>query len=88
VVLPAPAADGVPAEDLAARTRHADALIAAGSGTLDDLCATPPFATGRPCAVSASARSMNEYVTGTAALNRTGHKSMLAAGCAAPPKFA
>ena len=81
VVLAAPEADAATAEDLAARTRHADALIAVGSGTLNDLCKYAAFATGRPYAVFASAPSMNGYVTGTASLSREGHKSTLAAAC-------
>jgi glycerol-1-phosphate dehydrogenase [NAD(P)+] len=81
VVLAAPTADEAAAADLAGRTRHADALIAVGSGTLNDLCKYAAFATGRPYAVFASAPSMNGYVTGTASLSRAGHKSTLAAAC-------
>lgn len=81
VVLAAPSADQATAEDLAHRTRHADALIAVGSGTLNDLCKYAAYATGRPYAVFASAPSMNGYVTSTASLSRAGHKRTLAAAC-------
>ena len=81
VVLAAPAADDATAADLAGRTRHADALIAAGSGTVNDLCKYAACATGRPYVVFASAPSMNGYVTGTASLSRAGHKGTLAAAC-------
>lgn len=68
VVLDHPKADEATLALLAERTRGADALIAVGSGTLNDLCKHVGFKDGRPCAVFATAASMNGYVTNTASI--------------------
>ena len=47
VVLDHPKADEATADLLQERTRHADALIAVGSGTLNDLCKYVTHRTGR-----------------------------------------
>jgi glycerol-1-phosphate dehydrogenase [NAD(P)+] len=77
VVLDHPHADEETAADLRERTRHCDALVAVGSGTLNDLCKHVTHADGRPCAVFATAASMNGYVTGTASITRGAFKLSL-----------
>lgn len=79
VVLERPKADERTAELLEARTRHADALIAVGSGTLNDLCKHVTHRTGRRCAVFATAPSMDGYVTTTVSITREGFKLSLPA---------
>ena len=68
IVLAEPRADLVAAQELQARTQAAEALIAVGSGTINDLCKYVAHRTGRPYAVFATAPSMNGYLTGTASL--------------------
>ncbi|HLT01765.1 MAG TPA: sn-glycerol-1-phosphate dehydrogenase [Geminicoccaceae bacterium] len=79
VVLQAPRADLATVEDLRPRVGAADALIAVGSGTLNDLCKYLAYQTGRPYAVFATAPSMNGYLTATASLARDGIKVSLPA---------
>jgi glycerol-1-phosphate dehydrogenase [NAD(P)+] len=79
IVLAEPEADVATAEEVRARSRHADALIAVGSGTLNDICKYAAATTGRPYAVFATAPSMNGYVTGTASLASGGLKATLPA---------
>jgi glycerol-1-phosphate dehydrogenase [NAD(P)+] len=79
VVLERPQADETTATRLAERTRGADALIAVGSGTLNDLCKYVGHRTGRPSMVFGTAPSMNGYTTSTASISRDGYKHSLAA---------
>ena len=79
VVLDHPKADEATADLLQERTRHADALIAVGSGTLNDLCKYVTHRTGRSCAVFATAPSMDGYVTTTVSITRGGFKLSLPA---------
>jgi glycerol-1-phosphate dehydrogenase [NAD(P)+] len=79
VVLDAPRADLATVDELRARTAGAEALIAVGSGTLNDLCKYLAHQSGRPYAVFATAPSMNGYVTATASLDRGGVKVSLRA---------
>jgi glycerol-1-phosphate dehydrogenase [NAD(P)+] len=79
VVLDAPRADLATVDELRARTGAAEALIAVGSGTLNDLCKYLAHQSGRPYAVFATAPSMNGYVTATASLDRGGVKVSLPA---------
>ncbi len=74
VVLEHPHADWETAAALADRARHADALVAVGSGTLNDLCKEASRRLGLPYAVFATAPSMNGYVTATASLLKDGLK--------------
>jgi len=85
VVLAAPHADLELAEQLIERSRAAEALIAVGSGTINDLCKYAAHATGRPYAVFATAPSMNGYLTATASLAGGGVK---ASQPARPPRAA
>jgi glycerol-1-phosphate dehydrogenase [NAD(P)+] len=83
IVLESPQADQASADLLASRTRHADALIAVGSGTLNDLCKHVSHRRGKPYAVFATAPSMNGYTTATASISCAGQKHSLPAG---PPR--
>ena len=79
IVLDHPKADEATADLLQERARHADALIAVGSGTLNDLCKYVTHRTGRRCAVFATAPSMDGYVTTTVSITRDGFKLSLPA---------
>jgi glycerol-1-phosphate dehydrogenase [NAD(P)+] len=79
VVLDVPRADLATVDDLRARTAAAEALIAVGSGTLNDLCKYLAHQSGRPYAVFATAPSMNGYLTATASLGRDGLRMSLPA---------
>jgi glycerol-1-phosphate dehydrogenase [NAD(P)+] len=79
VVLERPQADAVTADRLQERSRGADALIAVGSGTLNDLCKYVGHRTGRPVMVFGTAPSMNGYTTSTVSISRDGYKQSLAA---------
>ena len=79
IVLDHPKADEANADLLQDRTRHADALIAVGSGTVNDLCKYVTHRTGRRSAVFATAASMDGYVTTTVSITRGGFKLSLPA---------
>jgi glycerol-1-phosphate dehydrogenase [NAD(P)+] len=79
VVLEAPRADLATVEALRARAAAATALVAVGSGTLNDLCKYLAYQSGRPYVVFATAPSMNGYLTGTASLAQGGLKASLPA---------
>jgi glycerol-1-phosphate dehydrogenase [NAD(P)+] len=79
IVLDAPHADLATAHELTARAVAADALVAVGSGTINDLCKYVAHRTGRPYAVFATAPSMNGYLTATASLAEDGIKTSLPA---------
>ena len=83
IVLESPQADQASTDLLANRTRHADALVVVGSGTLNDLCKHVSHQRGKPYAVFATAPSMNGYTTATASISRAGQKHSLPAG---PPR--
>lgn len=82
VVIETPTADEATASLLMERTRHAETLIAIGSGTLNDLCKYVSHRRQAPYAVFATAPSMNGYTTATASISRRGQKLSLPA---APP---
>jgi glycerol-1-phosphate dehydrogenase [NAD(P)+] len=79
VVLEAPRADLATVDELRTRTAGAEALVAVGSGTLNDLCKYLAHRSDRPYAVFATAPSMSGYVTATASLARDGGKVSLPA---------
>ncbi|HZA65691.1 MAG TPA: iron-containing alcohol dehydrogenase, partial [Geminicoccaceae bacterium] len=79
IVLDQPHADLAAADALEQRAAASDALIAVGSGTINDLCKYVAHRTGRPYAVFATAPSMNGYLTATASLARGGFKTSLTA---------
>ena len=63
--------------ELAAST---DALVAVGSGTINDLCKAAAGKIGRPYAVFGTAPSMNGYASATASISVDGLKRSFAAG--------
>lgn len=79
IVLDHPKADEANADRLQERARHADALIAVGSGTINDLCKYVAHRTGRQSATFATAPSMDGYVTTTVSITRDGFKLSLPA---------
>jgi glycerol-1-phosphate dehydrogenase [NAD(P)+] len=60
-----------------------DALVAVGSGTINDLCKYASALDGKPYAVFATAPSMNGYTSVNAAITVEGHKRSLPAQAAA-----
>jgi glycerol-1-phosphate dehydrogenase [NAD(P)+] len=79
IVLDAPKADLATAREVRARATAADALVAVGSGTINDLCKLVAFETGRPYVVFATAPSMNGYLTATASIATDDFKGSLPA---------
>jgi glycerol-1-phosphate dehydrogenase [NAD(P)+] len=83
LVLPdRPHADDAAAARLRAATAAADALIAVGSGTINDLCKYVAAGAGKPYAVFGTAPSMNGYTSVNAAITVAGHKKSLPAAAA------
>ncbi len=74
-----PHADAPTAEALRRACASADALVAVGSGTINDLCKYAAATDGKPYAVFATAPSMNGYTSTNAAITVDGHKQSLAA---------
>ena len=80
--------DGVPHADAptVASVRRAcataDALVAVGSGTINDLCKHAAASDGKPYVVFATAPSMNGYASTNAAITVDGHKQSLRAAAA------
>lgn len=62
------------------KTRHADAVVAVGSGVLSDLCKFATFKDGRKYATFGTAASMNGYAASTASVTlANGYKTSLPA---------
>ena len=74
-----PHADEETAQRIADATVSADALVAVGSGTINDLCKYVSAGTHKPYVVYGTAPSMNGYVSTSAAITVHGHKKSLAA---------
>lgn len=80
IVLPEhPHADMETVDKLRAATGEADALIAVGSGTINDLCKFAAARDGKPYAVFGTAPSMNGYTSLNAAITENGLKRSLPA---------
>jgi glycerol-1-phosphate dehydrogenase [NAD(P)+] len=80
IVLPAPAhADDATVARVRAASALADALIAVGAGTVNDLAKYAAALDGKPYAVFATAPSMNGYTSANAAITIDGHKKTLPA---------
>ena len=80
VVLPEqPHADATTAARLRHACADADALVAVGSGTINDLCKYAAAQDGKPYAVFATAPSMNGYTSKNAAITVDGYKKSLPA---------
>ena len=71
--------DGETVEKVRAATAGADALIAVGSGTINDLSKYASALDSKPYAVFATAPSMNGYTSFNAAITMHGHKLSLPA---------
>ncbi|WP_434355464.1 iron-containing alcohol dehydrogenase [Parasalinivibrio latis] len=78
VVLSRPKADHDMAKSLSGQTRHADALIAVGSGTVSDLVKYTTFTDGREYSVFPTS-PMNAYTTSTASISFHGFKRSISA---------
>jgi glycerol-1-phosphate dehydrogenase [NAD(P)+] len=74
-----PHADAPTAAALRRACASADALVAVGSGTINDLCKCAAAADGKPYVVFATAPSMNGYASTNAAITVDGHKQSLPA---------
>ncbi len=74
-----PHADGETVAQLRAATKSADALVAIGSGTINDLCKYASAQDGKPYIVFGTAPSMNGYTSVNAAITLNGHKKSLGA---------
>ncbi len=79
VVLTKPHPDAETVEEVRRRAGAVDALVAVGSGTVNDLCKAAAEKDHRRYAVFATAPSMNGYVTGTASITVKGLKLSLPA---------
>jgi glycerol-1-phosphate dehydrogenase [NAD(P)+] len=84
VVLPVllggqPHADALTVEKLRVACTEADALVAVGSGTINDLCKFAAAQDAKPYVVFATAPSMNGYASTNAAITVEGHKKTLPA---------
>jgi glycerol-1-phosphate dehydrogenase [NAD(P)+] len=77
-----PHADAQTVETVRGGSRWADALVAVGSGTINDLCKFAAAKDRKPYVVFATAPSMNGYTSMNAAITVDGHKQSLPA---APP---
>lgn len=76
---PAPVADEVTAEYIRLQTKRCDALIAVGSGTINDLCKYASFADKKPYIVFPTAASMNGYLSTNASISFEGYKKTVPA---------
>ena len=74
-----PHADAATVDRLREATRSVDALIAVGSGTINDLCKYASACDRKPYVVFGTAPSMNGYTSLNAAITVNGHKKSLAA---------
>lgn len=80
VILDHPHADAATVELVRARTADADAVVAVGSGTVNDLCKYATFLDGKKYCVFATASSMNGYTSTTASITlESGFKTSFAA---------
>jgi glycerol-1-phosphate dehydrogenase [NAD(P)+] len=80
IVLPAhPHADEETTKEIRKASAPADALIAVGSGTLNDLCKYAASLAGKSCAVFGTAPSMNGYASVNASISVQGMKNTLPA---------
>lgn len=79
----APHADAETVEAVRRACTAADALVAVGSGTINDLCKYAAARDGKPYAAFATAPSMNGYTSVNAAITVGGHKQTLVAAAPA-----
>jgi glycerol-1-phosphate dehydrogenase [NAD(P)+] len=74
-----PHADDATVAKIRAATKSADAFIAVGSGTINDLCKYAGALERKPYAVFGTAPSMNGFTSANAAITVQGHKKSLPA---------
>lgn len=80
IVFPAPPhPDQATVDQLAQGAEDCAALVAVGSGTINDLCKFVAAGAGKPYVVYPTAPSMNGYVSANAAITIGGHKKSLPA---------
>src|SRR6185295_10095765 len=80
IVLPeGPHPDDATVVEIRKQTASADALIAIGSGAINDVCKFASAQDKKPYAVFATAPSMNGYTSVNAAITEHGHKKSLPA---------
>lgn len=72
-------ASKITADVLAVRASEYDAILAVGSGTINDLCKFAAFTANKPYAVVATAASMNGYSAANASLEVDGFKQSFTA---------
>lgn len=75
----APTANQSTAEYICEQSSSCEALIAIGSGTINDLAKYSSHRMGKPYAICGTAPSMNGYLSANASITVKGHKSSLAA---------
>lgn len=84
IVLPGrPHPDMPTVQQVRNRSAGVTALVAVGSGSINDICKYASAQDGKPYAVYATAPSMNGYTSANAAITEHGHKKSLAARTAA-----
>lgn len=76
---PFPKADSETVEHILEHTARCDALVAVGSGTINDLCKYAAAKAGKPYIVFPTAASMNGYASANASITVDGHKTTLPA---------
>lgn len=74
-----PLPDAATAQHVRAATREAQALVAVGSGTINDVCKYASHLAGKPYAVFPTAPSMNGYTSANASIILDGLKQSFAA---------
>lgn len=78
VILRQPRADGETVEEVRRAAGRVDALLAVGSGTINDVCKVAAFRDQRRYALFATAPSMNGYLTNVATIMLRGVPSVMA----------
>jgi len=73
------AADMQTVEKIRAESQGCDALVAVGSGTINDLCKYAAHLDGKPYIVFPTAASMNGYLSANASISEDGYKKTLTA---------
>lgn len=74
-----PRADDKSVDYVRARSQRCDALVAVGSGTINDICKYAAFLDNKPYIVFPTAASMNGYLSANASISISGYKKTVAA---------
>jgi len=75
----APSADSDTVDDIRRQTQACEALVAVGSGIVNDLCKYASFLDKKPYIIFPTAASMNGYVSANASITVDGYKKTLPA---------